>query len=237
MHHGRHPYESMVVNMTGSGNTAKKEQSFFLSERFMAVTCILVLVTGLVSLYFSVREGEAFEVFELVTKLITAAAMYRAFRFFKWDVAKGLMGGVLFCLMYQEAYLVIAKLWGEQDFDNYLVVGVQGSLYLAAAGMAFLMTVIITINHFFINYSSHGNPKNMILNRMALMVKFAVYILLFAANSFLGFPAAVLWKNALWYVTDIALLLLLISVESQFDSFNALRQELRKDKRERGLSK
>ena len=218
--------------MAGSGSAAKKNESFFLSERFMAVTCIIVLVTGLVSLYLSLRKGEAFEVFEWVTKLATAAAMYFAFRFFKWDVAKGLMGGVLFCLMYQEAYLVIARLWSEKDFDAYLVVGVQGSIYLAAAGMAFLMTVIITVNHFFINYSSHGNPKNVILNRMALIVKFAVYILLFAANSFLGFPAATLWKNALWYVADIALLLLLVSVESLFDSFNALRQELRKLKRE-----
>ena len=219
--------------MTGSGNTAKKSESIFLNESFMVLIWIIALVTGLVSLYFCLREGETFELFELLTKLITAAAMYLAFRFFKWDVVKGLMGGVLFCLMYQEAYLVLAKLWGEQDFDAYLVVGVQGSLYLAAAGMTFLMTVIITVNHFFINYSSHGNPKNVILNRMALIVKFAVYILLFAANSQLGFPAAVLWKNALRYLTDIAILLLLVSVESQFDSFNVLRQELLKAKRER----
>ncbi|MBR0219067.1 MAG: hypothetical protein IJQ33_07700 [Clostridia bacterium] len=199
----------------------------------MVLIWIIALLTGLVSLYFCLREGETFELFELLTKLITAAAMYLTFRFFKWDVVKGLMGGVLFCLMYQEAYLVLAKLWGEQDFDAYLVVGVQGSLYLAAAGMTFLMTVIITVNHFFINYSSYGNPKNVILNRMALIVKFAVYILLFAANSQLGFPAAVLWKNALRYLTDIAILLLLVSVESQFDSFNVLRQELLKAKRER----
>ena len=105
--------------MTSSNNIAKKEESFFLDERFMAVTCIIVLVTGLVSLYFCVREGETFELFELLTKLVMAAAMYLAFRFFKWDVVKGLMGGVLFCLMFQEAYLVFAKLWGEQDFDAY----------------------------------------------------------------------------------------------------------------------
>lgn len=200
--------------MAGSGSAAKKNESFFPSERFMAVTCIIVLVIGLVSLYFCLREGESFELFELLTKLVTTAAMYLAFKYYKWDVAKGLMGGVLFCLMYQESYLVFVKLWGEQDFDAYLVAGVQGSIYLAAAGMAFLMTVIITVNHFFINYSSHGNPKNVILNRMALIVKFAVYLLLFAANSQLGFPSAVLWKNALQYLTDIALLLLLVSVES-----------------------
>ena len=214
-----------------------KRESIFLNEHFMAAACAVMVVTGLISLYFCIAEKDSFAVFELLTKLVTAAAMYLAFRFFKWDVAKGLMGGVLFCLMYQEAHLVLARLWGEQDFDTYLVAGVQGSLYLAAAGMSFLMTVVITINHFFINYSSHGNPKNVILNRMAIIVKFAVYILLFAANSQLGFPSAVLWKNALQYLTDIALLLLLVSVESQFDSFNALRQELWKLKREGGKNK
>ena len=209
-----------------------KRESIFLNEHFMTAACAVVVVTGLISLYFCIAEKDSFAVFELLTKLVTAAAMYLAFRFFKWDVAKGLMGGVLFCLMYQEAHLVLARLWGEQDFDTYLVAGVQGSLYLAAAGMSFLMTVVITINHFFINYSSHGNPKNVILNRMAIGFKFFVYILLFVSNSQLGFSADILWRNALQYLTDSALLLLLVSMESQFDSFNVLRRELLQMKRE-----
>ena len=219
--------------MVSSGETKERGESIFLSERFMASACAAVVITGLISLFFSVREGDSFIVFEVATKLVTASAMYLAFKFFKWDVAKGLMGGVLFCLMYQEAHLVLSKLWGEQNFDTYLVAGVQGSLYLAAAGMAFLMTVIITINHFFINYTSHGNPKNVILNRMAIIFKLAVYLLLLISNSQLGFSSDILWKNAVQYLSDSALLLLLVSVESQFDSFNALRQELLKQKRER----
>ncbi len=211
----------------------KKRESVFLSERFMSALCGAIAVTGLVSLFLCVREGDSFLVFEVLTKLITAAAMFLAFKFFKWDVAKGLMGGVLFCLVYQEAHFVLNVLWGEENFDSYLVAGVQGSLYLAAAGMAFLMTVIITVNHFFINYSSHGNPKNVILNRMAIIFKFAVYILLLVSNGYLSFSSAVLWRNALQYLSDSALLLLLVCVESQFDSFNAIRQELLKQKRER----
>ena len=58
-----------------------------------------------------------------------------------------------------------------------------------------------------------------------------MYILLFAANSCLDFQAAELWKNGMQYMTDLFLLLLLVSVESQFDSFNALREALRRDKR------
>ena len=211
----------------------KQRESIFLNEYFMAAACAVVVVTGLISLFFCVRDGDSFIVFEVVTKLVTATAMYLAFKFFKWDVAKGLMGGVLFCLMYQEAHLVLNVLWAEQNFDAYLVAGVQGSLYLAAAGMASLMTVIITINHFFINYASHGNPKNVILNRMAISFKFAVYLLLLISNSQLSFSASILWRNALEYVTDSALLLLLVCAESQFDSFNSLRQELLQLKRER----
>lgn len=220
--------------MADSSAGRKQRQSVFLSEYFMAAACAVVVITSLISLFLCFRERDSFRFFEISAKLATASAMYLAFKFFKWDVAKGLMGGVLFCLMYQEAHFVLAVLWSEQNFDTYLVAGVQGSLYLAAAGMAFLMTVIITINHFFINYNFRGNPKNVILNRMAILFKFAVYILLFAANSRLGFPSAALWKNALQYVTDSALLLLLVSVESQFDSFKVLRQELLTLKREGG---
>lgn len=215
-----------------NGNQKKQRESIFLSERFMAAACAAVVVTSILSLILCFRDGDSFIFFEILTKLATASAMFLAFKFFKWDVAKGLMGGVLFCLMYQEAYFVFAELWGEENFDTYLVVGVQGSLYLAAAGMAFLMTVIMTINHFFINYTSHGNPKNVILNRMAILFKLAVYLLLLAANSQLGFSSSILWRNALQYLTDSALLLLLVSVESQFDSFNTLRQELLRLKRE-----
>ena len=213
-------------------NRMKKKESIFLHEYFMAATCFLAVAASVGSLIFGFGDGDSFALFGIITKLVTAVAMYLAFRFYKWDVAKGLMGGILFCMLYQEAHLVLGKLWSEQDFDAYLTAGVQGSLYLAAAGMTFLMTIIITVNHFFISYATHGNPKNVILNRIAILFKLVVYILLFAVIGKLGFPAAALWKNAFQYVTDIALLLLLVSTESQFDTFNALRQEMLKEKRE-----
>ena len=212
----------------------RKRESFFLNEHFMTAACAAVVLTSLISLVLCVRAKESFLAFEVIVKLVTAFSMYLAFKSFRWDVAKGLMGGVLLCLMYQEAHLVIDGLWKEENFDTYLVAGVQGSLYMAAAGMALLMTMVITINHFLINYNFHGNPKNVILNQMAFLFKFGVYILLILSNSQLGFSADILWRNALQYLTDTALLLLLLCAESQFDSFNVLRQELMELKRERG---
>ena len=211
----------------------KERESIFLNEYLMLATCIFAVVTSIISYFLLQGSGDAFTIFIVIVKLITTIAMYLAFRHYNWDVAKGLMGGVLFCLMYQEAYLVLARLWGEEDFDTYLIAGVQGSIYLAAAGMSFLMTIIITINHFFINYAKHGNPENVILNRMAIIFKFVVYLLLLGSNCFLGFSGAVLWKNALQYLTDMAIFLLIVSIESQFDSFKILRKELLMDKRRR----
>jgi hypothetical protein len=220
--------------MNSANVSIKKErESIFLNEYLMLAACIFAVVTSIISYFLVQGSGDAFTIFIVIVKLITTIAMYLAFRHYNWDVAKGLMGGVLFCLMYQEAYLVLARLWGEEDFDTYLIAGVQGSIYLAAAGMSFLMTIIITINHFFINYAKHGNPENVILNRMAIIFKFVVYLLLLGSNCFLGFSGAVLWKNALQYLTDMAIFLLIVSIESQFDSFKILRKELLMDKRRR----
>lgn len=64
------------------------------------------------------------------------------------------------------------------------------------------------------------------------MFKFAVCMLLVAANSRLGFSTNLRWDHAIQYLADIALLVLVACLEAQFDSFNALRRELRRQKRE-----
>ena len=96
----------------------------FLNERFMAAACIFMAAVGIVSLVFCFMEQDAFDIFTQLIKLVTAVTMFLAFRAFKWDAAKGLMGGVLFCLMYQDAHLALARLWSAQDFDIYLASGV-----------------------------------------------------------------------------------------------------------------
>ena len=191
----------------------------------MAAVCAFIAAAGLISLFFFRAQMDAFEKFGLLVKLVSAVNIYFAFRHYKWDVVKGLLGGVLFCLMYHEAYLVLGQLWSE-DFDIYLVAGVHGSIYLAAAGMSLWMTIIITLNHFIVNYNIRSNPKNVILNRIAIIFKFAAYILLLAANRRLGLSSALMWENILEHLTDIAIVLLIILIESQFESFKILRQGL-----------
>ena len=211
-------------------------EALFLSERCMAVVCAFIASMGLISLVLFRNEMELFEIFGLLVKVVTAVMIYFAFRSYKWDAAKGLLGSVLFSLMYHEAYLVLVKLW-SQDFDTYLVAGVWGSLYLAAAGMTLWMTLIITVNHFMVNYTLKSNPKNLMLNRISIIFKFATYILLLAANRRLGLSSSLMWKNILEYLTDIAILLLVIMTESQFDNFKKLRQELLAEKRKGGMEK
>ena len=63
---------------------------------------------------------------------------------------------------------------------------------------------------------------------------FGAYGLLLAANSRLGLSSVLMWKNVLEHLTHIAVILLVIIVESQFDSFKKLRQELLAAKREAG---
>ena len=208
----------------------KDRESIFLSEKLMTAVTAFIAAAGLISLIFFRSEMDLFEIFGLLVKIVTSAAIYFAFRGYKWDVAKGLLGGVLFSLMYNEAYLVLAKLWA-QDFDTYLIAGVWGSLYLAAAGMSLWMTLIITVDHFIVNYTLQSNPKNLILNRFSIVFKFISYILLLTANSQLKFSTLMIGKNAIESLIDMAILLLVIMTETQFDTFKKLRQELLAAKR------
>ncbi len=219
--------------MAESDLEKKTKESIFLNEHFMTAACIFAVLAGSVSFVLIRIDGDSFSLFEIVVKLAATLAMYFAFRCYDWDVVKGMMGGVLFSLMYQEAHLVLATLWGQEDFDTYLVAGIQGSIYLSAAGMSFLMTIVITINHFIINYAKKGNPENSVFNRMAIVFKFVVYGILLAANSLLSFAPVVIWKNAMGCLTDIAILWMLVCIESQLDSFKTIRKELLAEKRER----
>ena len=98
--------------------------------------------------------------------------------------------------------------------------------------MNFVMTVIIAINHFLVAYATGGSQKHIIFSRIAVLFKFLVYILLVAANSRLTISRFLQWNNSLQYLTDRALLLLLIGIQTQFNSFNVMRQDLLKAKRE-----
>ncbi|MBQ6483359.1 MAG: hypothetical protein IJI45_19820 [Anaerolineaceae bacterium] len=201
-------------------------ESIFLNEHFMAVECGIIAAAGLISLLFF-RDGmDSYGFFALLAKLVTAVAMYFAFRSYKWDMAKGLMGGVLFSLMFDEFYQVFVTLWGNENFDQYITVGIPGSLFLSAACMSFLMTVLITINHFILNYASEGNPKNLILNRIAILFKLGAYALFLGTSVSIEFTSAARWVNVLRCLMGIVIIVLLVSVESQFDSFKVIRQEL-----------
>lgn len=230
-------FERLVFRMPEGERKVSRIEKILMDERFMAVTCFFVVASSLISLFFTFREGDSFGAFALLIKAVTAAGMFLAFHFFKWDVAKGLMGGVLFCLMYQEAYQVFVTLWGEKNYDVYLTAGIEGSLFLAGAGMNFVMTVVITINHFMLSYATHGSEKNVILAQIAIIFKFLVYLLLVYANRKLTISQAMQWNNSLQFLTDRALLVLLIGMEALLNSFNTMRQDLLRSKRERRQSK
>ncbi len=213
---------------------SSRKESVFLNEYLMTAASIFAIIASLGALILGRRTGDNFTLFIIIVKLVTITAVYFAYRNYRWDVAKGLMGGILFSLMFQEGELVLERLWGQEDFDTYLVVGVQGSVYLAAAGMSFMLTIIITINHFFINYAQKGNPENVIFNQMAISIKVLIYLVLIITNSMLSFDVALRWENALQYMTDIAILLLIVCIESQLDSLKVLRQEIVEQKKIRG---
>lgn len=206
----------------------------FLDERVMRNTAIISALCGFVSLVLLiVSDGlELLPAFEMLVKIVITLFTLWAFSRFHWDMMQGLMGGLLFALLYQESFLVLGRLWGEtSDFDTYLIMGVQGSLYLSAQSMNFLMTIIIIVNHFIIDYSRIGNYGNVIFNQITIIFKILLYIFLIGINVFLNQPLLTQVKSGFEYVSDLCIVILVICIETQLDNFKAIRQELLKAKK------
>lgn len=205
----------------------------FLDENLMKFVALLSVICGIISLLipFCFHEIVLLSVFEKIVKITVTLLTLWAFSKFHWDVMQGMMGALLFALLYQESFLVLGKLWGEvSDFDTFLIMGLQGSLYLSAQSMSFLMTIIIVINHFIIDYSRVGNYGNVIFNQMSIVFKIFLYVFLIIINVFLNQPMHVLVNSAFEYISDLCIVILIIFIETQLDSFKAIKQDLLREK-------
>ena len=212
-------------------------EEFFLDERLMRNVVILSVISGIISFItlFCFSDVELLLVFERIVKVVITLLTLWAFSKFHWDVMQGLMGALLFALLYQEGFLVLGKLWGEtSDFDAYLIMGVQGSLFLAAQSMSFMMTIIIIINHFVIDYSRIGNLGNVIFNQISIIFKILLYIFLMVINVFLNQPIYSQINSGFEYLSDLCIVILVICIETQLDNFKEIKQELLKAKKKEG---
>ena len=209
----------------------------FLDEVVMRNIAIVSALCGLISLVLLVVSNglELLLAFEMLVKIVITLFTLWAFSRFHWNMMQGLMGGLLFALFYQESFLVLGKLWGEtSDFDTYLIMGVQGSLYLSAQSMSFLTTFIIIVNHFIINYSRRGNFGNVIFNQITIIFKILLYLFLIGINMFLNQPLFTQLQLVFEYISDLCIVILVICIETQLDNFKIIRQELLKDKTKKG---
>lgn len=210
-----------------------KLEDYFLNENLMKTIAWLSVLCGMGSLIvvFTLGNVELLYIFGTAVKIIITCFTLWSFSKFHWDVMQGMIGALLLALLYQESFLVLGKLWGETaDFDAFLIMGVQGSLYLAGQSMSFLMTIIIIVNHFIIDYSRVGNFGNVVFNQISIVFKILLYIFLMIINVFLEQPSNVLINSGLGFLQDLSIVILVVLIETQLDNFKAIRQDLLKDK-------
>ena len=225
---------------TGNNILKFSIEKAFLNENYMKAATAVALA-GVLASTVLLATGSLMSPllwFEKLTKLAMILAVFTAFVHFHWDALRGLMGGLLLCLMYQEGFAVLGQLWGETtDFDAYLIMGVQGSLYLAISSMSFLMTIIITVNHFIIDYSNIGNKANVVFNQITIVFKILLYVGLFIINFYIELPTLRLVNAGVEYIGDLAIVVILICIETQLDNFKSLRHDLLKDKKRKAAGR
>lgn len=208
----------------------------FINERTMTIVSVVSAVCAVASLALmtAIHTLTLMDLFERSVKLmVTLLALWSFFRY-RWDMMKGLLGSLLFSILYQEANVVLGQLWGATaDFDTYLIMGVEGSLFLAAQTMSLMMTVIITANHYIIAYSPKRNERNLTFNKLSILFKICLYLSLTVIDFFLDLPVSTQINTALQYAADFCMVIMLVCIETQLESFQQLQQEVMLQKKQK----
>ena len=111
------------MSKTSISNNSNIEKAF-LNEKLMRNVSIVSVIAGIISLCLMIISHEITPLllFEKLVKILITILTLWWFTKFHWDAVKGMMGGLLFALLYQESFLVLGRLWGEtSDFDAYLI--------------------------------------------------------------------------------------------------------------------
>lgn len=210
----------------------------FINERTMTAVSVTSALCGILSmiLMMAFHTLSLMSLFEGSVKLlVTLLALWSFFRY-HWDMMKGLLGSLLFSILYEEANVVLGHLWGATaDFDTYLIMGVEGSLFLAAQTMSLMMTIVITANHYIIAYSLNRNERNLVFNKLSILFKITLYISLILINFFLDLPLYTQINEGLKYSADLCMVIILVCIETQLDSFEKVKQDVKQAKKQGGV--
>ena len=150
---------------------SNRYKRFFLSERTALIAALLSVLLMPVIYFFGQRSG-SHKLF-----LIQAATV-----------------GLLFCMLCSQSQYALGKL-ANQDSEVYIVMGLQGFVFLAVERMILFIQSFVCVSHFIIHAARRQEAVRVSLNQVSILFLLGLVIIQLIIAPILTFE-----PNYIWYI-------------------------------------
>jgi len=167
---------------------SNRYKRFFLSERTaLTAACASVLLMPVIY-YFGKSSGslDAAGLYDLLIRLLLTGTLFYALKRHKLFLMQAATVGLLFCMLCAQSQYALGKL-ASQDSETYIIMGLQGFVFLAVERMILFIQSFVCVSHFIIHAARKQGAIRVSLNQVSILFLLALVVIQLTIAPILAF--------------------------------------------------
>lgn len=180
------------------GNRYKR---FFLSECTALIAALVSVLVMPVIYHFGTSSGslDPAGLFDLLMRLLLILTLFYALRTHKLFLMQAATVGLLFCMLCAQSQYALGKL-ANQDSETYIIMGLQGFVFLAVERMILFIQSFVCVSHFIIHAVRRQEAIRVSLNQVSIL-----FLLTLVMIQLLIAPILTFERDSIYYIWTLHL--------------------------------
>ena len=180
---------------------SNRYKRFFLSEHTALIAALVSILLMPVSYFFGKRSGslDGAGLYDLLMRLLLICTLFYALKRHKLFLIQAATVGLLFCMLCTQSQFALGKL-ANQDSEVYIIMGLQGFVFLAVERMLLFIQSFICVSHFIIHAARRQEAVRVSLNQVSILFLLALVIIQLIIAPILTFE-----PNYIYYIWTLHL--------------------------------
>ena len=180
---------------------SNRYKRFFLSEHTALIAALVSILLMPVIYFFGKRSGslDGAGLYDLLMRLLLIGTLFYALKRHKLFLIQAATVGLLFCMLCTQSQYALGKL-ANQDSEVYIIMGLQGFVFLAVERMLLFIQSFICVSHFIIHAARRQEAVRVSLNQVSILFLLALVIIQLIIAPILSFE-----PNYIYYIWTLHL--------------------------------
>lgn len=180
---------------------SNRYKRFFLSEHTALIAALVSILLMPVIYFFGKRSGslDGAGLYDLLMRLLLICTLFYALKRHKLFLIQAATVGLLFCMLCTQSQYALGKL-ANQDSEVYIIMGLQGFVFLAVERMILFIQSFVCVSHFIIHAARRQEAVRVSLNQVSILFLLALVIIQLIIAPILTFE-----PNYIYYIWTLHL--------------------------------